>query len=344
MYRHSVLPIPHPLDFEWRFTPGAATSLLDLAWNLSTSGDTLAMIGTPSVFLEAQGHATAQRHLVLLDKNVPALNALCCPLPAHSVLHCDVVREACPEGNAQVVLADPPWYPEQMEGFLEAASRLLVMGGYALFSFPPFGTRPGILEEREKLLHRAQALQLRPIRTDPLALPYASPPFERNALRAEGIRNYPYDWRRGDLVVFRCEGKDTLPSTASLPPGPAWSEECARGIRFRLRPKPATGGFTNPCLASLVPGDVLPTVSTRDSRRKEADVWTPGNRIYRCAGTGTLRTVIRAIEDAEDPIRAVARELGRELGTEEARLVRKAQEQVVWLVETERKEIWGDEV
>ncbi len=44
-------------------------------------------------------------------------------------------------------------------------------------------------------------------------------------------------------------------------------------------------------LISLVKGDILPTVSRRDPRRRQADVWTSGNRIFQ---TDNPRLVLEA--------------------------------------------------
>jgi hypothetical protein len=44
-------------------------------------------------------------------------------------------------------------------------------------------------------------------------------------------------------------------------------------------------------LVSLIEGDILPTVSRRDPRRRLADVWTSGNRIFR---TGNPQLVLEA--------------------------------------------------
>jgi hypothetical protein len=49
----SLLPLPHPLDYEWRFTPDAARSLLNRAADLTHTGGDLLLFGTPGLAIEA---------------------------------------------------------------------------------------------------------------------------------------------------------------------------------------------------------------------------------------------------------------------------------------------------
>jgi hypothetical protein len=43
------LPLPHPVEYEWRFTEPTALHLLSLATQLCASGDRVTLLGTPSV-------------------------------------------------------------------------------------------------------------------------------------------------------------------------------------------------------------------------------------------------------------------------------------------------------
>src|SRR5207248_3620298 len=97
-------------------------------------------------------------------------------------------------------------------------------------------------------------------------------------------------------------------------------------------------GFVSPVLRSLVPGDILPTVSRRDPRRKNATVWTSGNRIFGCDGTATLATIIDGMRAGEAPEITVGKQQGRALTTTERILVATAVEQVRDVVKWEGEE------
>ncbi len=45
----SLLPLPHPLDFEWRFSAGTCRELLAAASDLTRAGDTILLYGTPGL-------------------------------------------------------------------------------------------------------------------------------------------------------------------------------------------------------------------------------------------------------------------------------------------------------
>lgn len=80
----------------------------------------------------------------------------------------------------------------------------------------------------------------------------------------------PPDWRVGDLAVFRrthvvCGPRPVLEFE------PVWVERSLGLTRFKLRETTAAE-FGSPVLISIVPNDVLPSVSRRDPRRAEATV------------------------------------------------------------------------
>jgi len=170
-----------------------------------------------------------------------------------------------------------------------------------------------------------------------LALSYDSPYFERSALSALGIRNVPSTWRRADLVVFQ-----TLGDVAVERPGrpgviEVWDELYLRGMRIKVR-KRACQGFGDPALKPLVPGDILPSVSRRNPIRTNVDVWTTGNRVYRCEAPALLVGIGRAIAAGTDPNNAVESCVGRRLTPPELSLVCRTTEQLLELAQTEDHE------
>jgi hypothetical protein len=162
------------------------------------------------------------------------------------------------------------------------------------------------------------------------------PPFERNALQAEGLYTISEDWRRGNLAVFVRTQLAHVLHPQSVDEA-AWAEEVLLGMRVRIRPQPA-GGFQDPTLKSLVPGDVLPSVSRRDRRRRFVDVWTSGNRIFACSGRHVLRQIVTAVAADHSPAEVVAAYLQRPLHQEEKRLVSRAAYQLLGVAHREQHE------
>lgn len=189
-FPRGVLPVPHPLDYDWRFSATATRLLLATASALSAQDSTLAVLGAPTVFAQAISDSLPRR-FILFDTN-PIATALLAPLaPPQSVFCMDLLRDDIPELGVPAVIADPPWYPEYVTGFLWSTRHLLRIGGYALLSLPPLGTRPGIEAERAATVAYACRLGLSLVRIEAGALPYLSPPFEQNALSAQGLNGIP---------------------------------------------------------------------------------------------------------------------------------------------------------
>lgn len=344
----SELPVPHPLDYEWQYADAAIERLLDESAALARPPGRLVLLGAPSLVPGAL-RQNPKGEVMALDKNAALVTALGRAWPRARVILCDLMRERLPAiPKAAVVIADPPWYSEHIHSFLWASCQMCRPDGFVLMSLPPLGTRPGIASERARFLTLADELRLRLVRLDEGVLPYLSPPFEQNALRADGTPGVPIDWRRGDLVVFARTTAAQRPRPVPPPVEEAWCEAEVLGVRVRLRSQPEAG-FVDPRLVSLVAGDILPTVSRRDPRRRSVDVWTSGNRVFHCRGTNILLQVLEALGTGQAPIERVACALGHKLEPDEADLVNRACEQASNLIGVEQDErrswserCWGD--
>ena len=340
--RHSQLevpglPVPHPLDFDWRFTRGTTGVLLQRLDALSKSANPVALLGTPSVYVLAETRGLAHK-FILLDQNDSLANSEACSPSGGLVYCCDLLDGVPSLPLVHTVLADPPWYVDDAMGFLRAASQITASGATILLSFGPDGMRPGIAEERKRIIAEAEAMGLRLTGIDHLALSYATPFFERNALHAAGFTQVAPAWRRGDLFAFQKVGDPYSPRPSANGDNDTWVEVTIDGVRLRVRQR-GIRGFANPRLEQLVPGDILPTVSRRDGRRQQVDVWTSGNRVYRSTGTHILTVLLHAIRDSENPTAAVQRLLHQPMDNVQIRFVKSTVLQVNQIVQTECREM-----
>ncbi len=331
-----ALPVPHPLDYDWRFGEEAIDRLLGDCLGLSGPADPIALVGAPSI-MRAAIERDYPRRAMLLDRNL-TLDLAASVRPGDAIVRCDVRWRALPALPAAVVVLDPPWYGADMCAFLWAAHCLCAVGGHVLMSMPPVGARPGVTRERARILGQARALGFVAVRTLPAALPYVSPLFERNALRAEGLDTVPPEWRRGDLVVLVRESARAL-ARPSPPTGErgGWMEEEIRGVRIRVR-RSAPSGDVAPSILPCVPGDILPSVSRRDGRRLGADMWTSGNRIFRCRDAHTVASILRGLAAGRDPCDDVGAAIGRHVTHAEAALICAVARAIGRIVDLERAE------
>jgi hypothetical protein len=286
----SLLPVPHPLDFEWRYSRrGCADLAAAIKADLRSDRGKVALLGAPGL---AEDLATngPQLDITLFELRVEACEAL------RSLEH-DRLRviagdltETWVDFNAEftVVVADPPWYPDVTEAFLQVASRLLTDAGALLLSCPGVTTRPNIPEERSRLLEVAAASGLVFESLLPQALEYESPPFEMSALRAAGLAGFDPLWRLGDLLRFRrtpSRRRADVVTRRSRIGKDSWREVSFGRTRIRVNTKPVND--TESILQPIVAGDVLDSVSTRDPRRIPANVWTTTNRVFRSGQSGS---------------------------------------------------------
>ncbi len=263
-------PEPHPLDYDWRFT---ASSLLLLDEALSRLGaDRVATLGAPTLYLHLW---KSGRQPSLYDKNDCLIEQFR-NLGLERLVCCDLLEHPPFRSEADVVIADPPWYLEHYAAFINAAQQLLTDGGFLLLSVLPRLTRPSASSDRVKILDLAHANGFDVVEAIPAILSYTSPPFEVSALRAEGL--WHGSWRSGDLFVLK---KTLRTPEQSLQVRGITSEEWESFTvgRTTVRVKHSSG--RQGCLrfepASLT-GDVyLHSVSRRSPTRSRIDLWTSRN-------------------------------------------------------------------
>jgi hypothetical protein len=329
-------PVEHLLDFDWRFTPATGRVLLDLCQPVG--GRPLAFLGSPSLMQVAADRGLLSLAM-LYDANAAAVSAVRSLFPTARTVCRDLVwGQPVRAGDAAVVIADPPWYPEYSAAFLWAGSQLARIGGRVLLSLAPELTRPGIRSERQQLFAQATTYGLRLGSVEPCALSYLMPPFERNAFFAAGIPVVHHDWRRGDLAIFQVSDRTHAPRPAPPERLVEWREEAVGAVRIKCRTRPGNG-FRDPTLSPLVRGDMLPSVSRRDPARADVDVWTSGNRVFRCAGPDTFLTILTALRTCADAVESVEAWLGRKLTGVEAATIRHATVQANDLVRREQQEL-----
>jgi hypothetical protein len=322
---------PHPLDFEWRFTDKTVINLAKYCLSLSDPGDTIGLLGVPSIYRLVQNN-NLNRKFYLFDKNavdqevkVEFSRCIPCDLGDFKINCCSI---------AKIVLMDSPWYPEYNRAFLWNATQICEEYGMILMVTPKEGTRPNIKEEWREILNFSKHIGLGYLGESPENIVYDAPYFERNALKAAGILNFPRDWRQANLSVFekREERSTQQPKIIAT----EWHKDPNSGIR--IQKSQDNNNFHDPRLIPIVPNNILPTVSRRDPRRKQARVWTHGNRIFDCKGTNILHKILYARNRGESPDLHVESLIERKLSKNEKRLISQAKKQIDDLIKLERVE------
>lgn len=313
------LPAPHPLDYEWRFTRPTRQTLMERA--LAHSPRSILLLGCPTVALTLLSQHP-ELPVTLVDDN-PALPELTDIIGRRSStyrqLRVDLIANpGVTTGiDADVVIADAPFYPDAMDAFLQAATAGARHRARLLFVLPRFGSRPSAESDVALFYRRAAMSGLRLIRTDKGAVRYLTPPFEEKALRSAGLPNVAHGWRSADLAAFlRARASEPAVATTASERD-RWQEVIAGGKRWRVRND--QGGST--VVIGLYPNAsgsrVLDTVSRRDVRRHNANVCTNDNEFYATANPALFIQILDSIATGNDPIRRVEDSIGRVLSPDE---------------------------
>ena len=330
------LPPPHPLDSSWWFDTATTEKLCDLALDLVHDDDSIILLGTPRLFMELS-KMEPKRDLLLIDADPLIGGRLASDQRFQAIHTCDVLRAPLPQCRGGLVLSDPPWYEDEIVSFLWSASALADVGGRIVLTLPGLGTRPLVASERNRILDWAIKLGLMLRCLEENALVYLSPPFEINALAACGIRNVPLNWRRGACAIFEKIRPASVPRPSMLA-SESWFEQTIGNVRIRVR-NAQRNVWGSPLLHSLVAGDILPSVSRRDPRRRLVDVWTSGNRVFQCAGGFVLARILAAIAIGSSARSAVSSALERSLTSNEDEQVSCAEITIENLLLTESAEL-----
>ncbi|QOJ27851.1 MAG: hypothetical protein HRU80_02795 [Ignavibacteriales bacterium] len=281
------LKIPHPLDFEWRNSTASLNYLINEIQEINSVNDRILLLGMPTLFATACIKDIPQK-ITLVERNKPivrGLSKLSADKVRFRILEADIF-EVSPKaiGKFYSVIMDPPWYSPHFYQFMWLAAQCVELGGVIGISLPPINTRPKIEKERIDWFSFCQQQGLCLENLFAQKLHYAMPFFEFNAFRSAGVTNISPFWRKGDFALFRKVHSAAIERPEFNETKPKWVERDIDTVRIRVKVDECS--VTNDLeILSLIKGDILPTVSTRDKRRDLANVWTSGNRIFKVNNT-----------------------------------------------------------
>ncbi len=298
-----VLPVPHPADYDWRFTPRALSNLMHLLLPVRNRSSRVALLGAPSLFLEL---LRSKGQAVLFDRNPALISHLhCAGLDGNAIqqdMFSDLPRRV---GTFDAVLADPPWYLEFYKAFILRASQLLRLDGVFLLSMLPWLTRPDATEDRAEILRFANEAGFHLFGVLPEFLEYETPHFEKVVLHHHGIRCV--DWRKADLFLWiKIRRARRSAFHIAKPQHDEWQDFLLNGkiIKLKIRTQSPATTFSYKPVSNDSP--VLRTVSRRWPHRPSIDVWTSDNEAFSVHGLETLRVVLRALQSGKTRPQAIS--------------------------------------
>jgi hypothetical protein len=284
--------IPHPADYDWRFTPDTVNSSIEHIKNQYQTNIKIGLFGVTSLF---KGLVDAGYETLLFNKSEYLISELQSQGYNKGLIKHDLFFPV--ENFSQyfeLIIADPPWYLDFYSAFLGRASELIKNGGVLFLSVFPSLTRPEAIQERKAIMELAGDLGFELTSITERYFNYSTPRFEILALKTEGI-TLNTDWRTGDLLIFRKIRKSKkLDFQIIDSPSELWDEFVWRGkrLKLRLRPEPDLTEFGFDLVGDT---SILKTVSRRYINRDKIDLWTSDNEAYRVNGLFLLKDALSLV-------------------------------------------------
>ena len=275
---------------EWYFTSVTANGIA------TRSGESVLAVGTPTI-----AHAVARQALgkevELVDSSpwVTSRNQEGLEF-AH---HCMDFANYVPAKDFDSVVVDPPWYEPMYTDWVRQCSKFVRPSGRLFFPLMGPSTRPTAPQERHRILELAASLGT--VSIDSNCVVYDTPRYERCALWARGVV-LSEPWRRADLIEVRVTNPARGEGVAKSTPT-AWREYRVGSTLVAVRDSPTS---TSPSPGKHLLGEIdgvrhrtLDTVSRRDSRWRDVDVWFSNNRVARCLDKVRLHAVLSTLGEQE---------------------------------------------
>lgn len=285
-YRAEVSPHPSPATSEWFFTSETAKLLA-----MCLPGRALCL-GVPSV---AAAKAKSGDEVTLVDISPWVIDRFELTAPQVDLrIGLPVESQVLDPGYDSAIL-DPPWYFPSLSHWLNLASNVVKPGGAILVPLMGELTRPSAKSDRKKMTDMAS--ELGPWYIEKATVVYETPRFERLALERAGIfLNKP--WRRADLLRITNANPSPAPR-ASKASATNWSTLRVGNSLVSIRDESIVNSIDDRgqlVLSGLGPEQsfVLDTVSRRDPRIIEANVWTSESTAAVCSNVIALRILLES--------------------------------------------------
>ena len=350
------LPVPHLIDFDWRFSRKGTDSIVKKITMIFSSKQvsSIAFIGCPSLFKYFLENTNYDINFYLIDINASKhITSKSFLRSNFFILNCNVNYEILEDNYSDIkvdmAVIDPPWYPEYYMRFFDICSFICKKKAFVLGVFPPRFTRETIHEEIGQLSNYAKTIGFRIFSIDEHSLEYSTPPFERNVLRENGITNYPPDWRVGDLFEMQriTETEAIQPYQQYLESSASKWQELSIGvirIKCRLHPMKKYNYFSI-TIKKIYHENIYPSVSRRFKGCDSINIWTSGNRVFYCNNIPLLKLIIADYLHS-NIIQKLESDYGVIISNENRKEITITQDFIRELVDIENKEYgnWGSNV
>jgi len=300
----SDLHNPHSLDYEWWFTPETTEKVFyRIVDSIKVESAKMCFLGAPliGVFCHYLG---VGNEICIVDKSAPSLEII----NKHSgsiqnlhLIHHDL-QYPLPEellNRFDIVFLDPPWYTEYYKLFLSRATEVLHRGYIYVVLFPLL-TRTNAIQERHEIFELISAMGLVPTKIEEQILTYQTPLFEKISLSYQGI-TVSDNWRRGDLLSLISSDitKPVVTGFYKIETSD-WKEVVIAKSKIKIRLS-ENNEYERPSIEPVYKDSpILKSVSRRDPKRQEIDLWTSKHQVFKLRGNNIVFLILKGISENLD--------------------------------------------
>lgn len=265
---------PHPLDFDWRFD----TRTIHLLTEFVGTRKVLAL-GVPSLArsIEASGG-----DVLLIDRQPGQA--------VRNLIVSDVRSLELKNVDAELAIADPPWYPQDLIDWAAAGARSIGPDGVVLISVWPPETRPSANVDLAQALEEIS--QWAKISDLGFNLYYETPRFEEIAMESSSSKILSTSPKHGRLIQIKAHSEP--PQAIHTIYTPAWQRFCVDGYQLAIRLAPRSTLSSGIARHPNAIGWLWPFVSARAPGREQIGIWSSEGEVGLVAEPYSLISILKA--------------------------------------------------
>jgi len=287
---HEIIREDNPALSFWPFTHDTAADISERTKSFSK----IALLGTPSLFSIAKHRlAGTPSEVYLFDQDNYLFSET-----TEGFFKCDISEVPKSfKDEFDLVIADPPWYPDDYRRWLSVATCVVRPGGTVIFVLFPEGVRETAKGERRAILELADSL-FSSVSIERARVLYETPSFEQVQLIRSGIA--PLNWRSADLVIGQARSEKVLIGEGFRGQQESWIERrIGSGRIFVNVHKPSQ--HESEWLNTANNGDrFLSSPSRRDGALPKANILSSRGHGLVCADPMKFTKLVERIESVSD--------------------------------------------
>ncbi len=305
----SKLPIPHPHDFDWRFTAKGVRAFVEHILRYHKKEDSICVIAAPTVYVYLR-FLDYFHSISLIERSMDTVDSIRQLIgDSYGVCSHDLQYPWTRFiGEFNCIIMDPPWYQDYYELFFLRAIEILSAGGFIHTAiFPPFAKGHALLE-RSSIISFSQNRGLHLLELKSSLLEYESPAFEKQSFSVERF-DLVSNWRNGDVATFFLGPKYERDHVFQVETG-RWREFRIGRSKLKLRMDESVEGYEAPTIEPVEENKspFLSSISRKYPPRDQIGLWTSCQQAFKIKGAKVIDILLdsilheKSIENAIDGV------------------------------------------